>query len=120
MECLQMVDYFSNLKRPAYLNFKLSFKSSIEITLKIEAMRNFEIKIALEVGHWDESDWMQRVSEDPKLRETFIENVMDLVKEFQMDAVFLYWTFPGCPKVKNFASDSPIMKNQTIIRGFVI
>jgi len=79
----------------------LFLSNKLENMPKIEALKNLGIKVVLRVGLWDTADWLQKVSEDPALREKLANNIMELVERFNFDGVCLWWAFPAAPQVNS-------------------
>jgi len=86
--------------------------SLIDVLPIIEGMRKLEIKVAADVGVWDEAGTISTISANPKLRAEFVQQVVDIVDMYQMDGVHLQWWYPGCPKVRNLCILSYLIKSQ--------
>jgi len=69
----------------------------------VQAVRRIGIKVVLGIGSWT-SEWMSansftKVASDETLRAKFAVQMAAIVKKFNVDGVFLKWTYPGCPMV---------------------
>jgi GH18 family chitinase len=37
------------------------------------------------------------IAADPKLRESFASQLLDILQRNDFDGVYIYWKYPGCP-----------------------
>ncbi|OQR90690.1 endochitinase 1 [Achlya hypogyna] len=63
---------------------------------------NRNIKVALSVGGWGNSDAFPTIAASPSLRATFITNVVQLLADLGLDGVDLDWEYPSGPHCANF------------------
>lgn len=90
---------------------KMSYQKPIKVNfLKVIASRimdakSFGIKNLMQVGSNDKTNMaaasLSDVAEDPKKRERFAAQLLDIIQNNEFDGIFIYWKYPGCPAVRN-------------------
>lgn len=64
------------------------------------ALRKMGIKVLAQITVWESAENVQRISETAALRDKFAASVMDIMEQLQLDGLYFYWMWPGCPKVE--------------------
>jgi GH18 family chitinase len=68
------------------------------------------IDVILSIGTYGDGKFFKQLSNDNVKISQFVNFLLDTLKQFSADGIYLTWTWPGCPTVlaSNFHKNRPV------------